>query len=145
MKQQKVKTITLNFPDRLIVKKNTVRVTRFGTYYTKAWQDYEEKTIKEIKIQLNELKARYKENLKLPLTPPYRINYVYLTNYSHGKKSADESNLQEGINDILEKLGVIENDCFIDFKSIKRYRECKKWLTKVTIMEVIGTNKTVDS
>lgn len=58
------------------------------------------------------------------------VNYVF---YMKGKLSSDGDNLEAGINDILQKAGIIVDDKNITEWHGKKVEGCEDWKTEVTI------------
>lgn len=110
---------------RPISKKNSRRlISHHGrpmSISSKAYLEFEESALWQLKA--------YKERHKGP------VDVVY-TFEMKGKLDADCDNLIGGINDILEKSGIIDNDKNIVSGSFVKYHGFKDWRTMVRIEEV---------
>lgn len=90
---------------RPIVKKNTQRVVRKGGHtfviYNQRYVEWRKSAILQLKHQLNEIQ---------PISFKEPVNLSLKFYFENKQGQADLSNLVEGIADVLEELGVIEND-----------------------------------
>lgn len=63
-------------------------------------------------------------------TTPVSVIYIF---YMKGMLNADGDNLEAGINDILEKAGILKNDSLIESWHGMKKRGCPEWKTEVVI------------
>ena len=94
---------TLVFPGQTIVKKNSQRVVRFGNHSSirpsAAYDKWEKATMLNITVTHREAILDY----------PVYIHYKF---YRKDRRKFDLSNMCEGINDLMQKCGVIVDDDF---------------------------------
>lgn len=113
---------------RVASKKNGKRIIfvkgRRVLISSKAWLSYEKDAITQIKNQFKTKKT---------LKQPYDITYIF---YMRGEGNIDLDNMIAGINDCLEKSGVIENDRYIISGSFNKIIKSKEYLTILEIAEI---------
>lgn len=88
---------------RPYIKKNTARHYRFGVVYSKQYKAWEKIAI----IAINKAKLEYPTTIDYPVTAVFRFSFL------NHQAEPDISNICEGIQDTLEKCGVIKNDRLI--------------------------------
>ena len=93
-------------PGRPYVKKNGAKV--YGNKYvtTKQYRAWE----KNAALFINSVASMYPA-AQLPFSGKFRLKAVFY--FENGSSEPDLSALYEGIQDLLQKLGIIENDKFI--------------------------------
>jgi len=116
---------TITVTGRPISKKNSKRIItvrgRPILISSKAYLLFE-------KSALWQLKA-YKERHQGPV----EVHYVF---EMKGKMDTDFDNLISGLNDVLEKAGIIDNDKNIQFGSFAKYHGFKDWRTLIKIEDI---------
>lgn len=121
--------LTLSINDRPISKKNSKRVFKRGSktfvLSSKAYLAFEESALWQLKAH----KARFKG--KVTIDYEFRMK---------GKLDTDVDNMIAGINDILEKSGIIDNDKNVVAGSFAKYPGFKDWQTVITIIK-LGVKK----
>lgn len=101
-------------PGRPVVKKNTQRVVGYGNkrhvVYSNKWRIWE----RDASIYI----ARERQKFSLPITMPCEIYLEFHFKDRHAEP--DTSNLVEGPQDILQKMGIIANDkLFVQLRARK--------------------------
>lgn len=112
---------------RVASKKNNKRLvkTRGGRMIpisSQAWMKFHKEATKQLKAQgIKKLKA------------PYQVEYMF---YMKGKAATDIDNMMAGINDIIEKLGIVTNDKHILRVVAEKVTDEPYYETVVTIKEL---------
>lgn len=104
---------------RVISKKNNVRYNRGFATHSKSWFRFEREALHE----LGKLKLKY-------IKPPYKINYTF---YMKGRGATDVDNMIAGINDILQKAGVIEDDKHVHSGGFDKVLNSDSYYTVVNV------------
>lgn len=73
------------------------------------------------------------KTVKTRFTLPVSIAYVF---EMKGHLDADVDNLIAGVNDILQRAGIIENDSLIYEGSFAKFHGAEAWRTRLTIREL---------
>lgn len=109
---------------RPISKKNSRRIFRRGRKLVNIPSSAYEKWENHALVQLMGVE-------KPRISTPVHIEYIFTFK---GKMQSDLDNIEAGINDILEKAGIIEDDVLIEGKSVPRVkRGAKDWMTEIII------------
>lgn len=116
---------------RPISKKNSRIALRNGMNIpSKAYRAFE-------KLALDQLGSRY-ELLRGQVVARY-------TFYMKGKLDADCDNMIAGINDILQKAGIIEDDCYIVAGTFEKVAGHGDWKTVIDLESLASDGMTVQS
>lgn len=91
-------------PLRVRSKKNSKQIvqTRYGQTFlvsSKAYRNFESEVI--------DLLTKQTTGKNLPLKPPYAVSYVFRMK---GNGATDLDNMISSVNDIMQKLGIIDDD-----------------------------------
>ena len=105
-------------PIRPVTKKNNMQIARYknggvGIRQSKRYVTYE-RSVLEWWFNLTETEGTAKENLQIsaPLNPiDYKINVKAIYGLPTAQR-ADLVNYHSALHDILEKMGIIEDDCW---------------------------------
>lgn len=112
---------------RVASKKNAKRLIRSRgriiPISSKAWMAFEKSALEQLGYLGEAIK----------LKPPYKIDYEF---YMRGKGATDLDNMIAGINDILEKGGLIGNDKHVHEIQATKYLDSKEYETVVRIYEL---------
>jgi Holliday junction resolvase RusA-like endonuclease len=76
---------------------------------------------------------KYKNHWTKPIQKEVRVNWTF---FLKGKYKQDTSNAMQGIEDVLQEAGIIEDDFLFAENHTKRIRECEDWKTIVEIEEL---------
>lgn len=108
---------------RVASKKNgwkpIVRGKRVMMVPSNAWNKFEKDALKQLELAKD-----------FGLKPPYSAQYRFEL---RGKGNIDLDNLVAGINDVLEKAGIIENDRQILHIQAEKVLNCEEYLTWISI------------
>ncbi len=135
-------SLTLTIDGRFIAKKNSRRSLknrRTGKMFSapsEAFEAYKISAIKQIRKQVRSLEevmlAGFSLNKKtnFMVTPPYRVDYLFEVK---GKGRIDVYNAMASINDILQDVGVIDDDANITEGFFKKDLGEEEWKAIVII------------
>lgn len=109
---------------RPISKKRSYRPRKSGGFYlSKSYKNWENQALWQLK------------NYKEKHTGKVHISYEF---QMKGKLDTDMDNMRAGVNDILEKAGIIDDDKNIVSDKGVKYHGFEDWATKIRIEELEG-------
>ena len=135
--------MTITIKGRPISKKNSRRIFMRGRYPTslpsEAYVRFEKEAIKQLELAALTYFDGYDDKKNKLYKSPVaisnkcHINYVF---HLKGLGNVDGDNLQAGINDILQKAGIILNDRQMRSWSGEIFEGCDDWQTFIEITEL---------
>lgn len=112
---------------RVASKKNAKQlIKRYGRIIpisSKAWQRFEKEVMNQMKEMTHLRRMR----------PPYRITYHF---YMKGSGYTDLDNMIAGINDLLEGIGIIDNDRYVLYMDAYKHLNSGEYYTEILIESV---------
>ncbi len=135
--------MTVTILGRPFSKKNSRRIFGSGAFKrnlpSKAYEGFEKEAINQlIRLGLTKLSG-FDEKRRPIYKSPVAISNKCAINYTfhlRGAGNQDGDNIQSGINDILQKAGILLNDRQMRKWSAEIIEGSKEWYTEVEIIEL---------
>lgn len=127
--------MNITITGRAISKKNSKQIIRAGTRMllipSKQYKTFEKDALQQLVDQgLTDLVGKDEYMPVKMFTTPIKVDYIF---HMKGKMDSDGDNMEAGINDILQKSGIIQNDSLIREWTGKKIPLCLQWKTEITI------------
>lgn len=121
--------IELIIKGRVASKKNSKRLAysrvkgRTLIIPSKVWLKYERSALDQITNQLIDYNMPYPQ-------PPYHVEYTF---HMKGKGATDLDNMIAGVNDVLQRSGVLEDDMLVRSISASKIVEAESYMTEIKV------------